>query len=459
MPKSTRSRCEHVRKIALADLADEVPEGSWLETLVGLASASGTARSKTRGLEVYELSYPYGALIVERSQFRAPCGAASENCPACAEVIEAAAYSHIPLAAVVDGAAEVFLEEHRNDTAMSIPLRLLRVGDVFGVFESLEVDASRAKGREPQWHVSAGARSVHLLWSSREKPLLGTLARHIRREIGRSDEPFLREIADGRLRLQHRWNLMYARPWELVRCLAPLVAPDWKVRVILLPKEWVLSEDRTLTEFKLTLYRLGWQQSRLLRAEVASASSPLVRFPPTEYRGVGVDTVYLFQTAMHLLAIASGEAPALVPIGESPAGPFVEFQDYLKSIGLTKDRYPALVEPGHLTESTPIGYYSFRWPTLIGSVPDVRTPSALAVQVDRAIRQAIDETDTLDTKKTLYFGDGKGFSSENKGNLRRTKCLTEDEFAAEFVGDSGMKLQHSHSFFTGCARIARRNAR
>ena len=160
MPQTPRGRCGRVRKLALADLAHEAPSGSVLKTLIASASASGSTRSRARDLDVYELRYPYGALIVDKSQFRAPCGKDSQNCPDCSKVLREASYSHIPLAAVVGGAAEVFLEESRNGTTMSIPLRLLRAGDVFGVFESLEVDASKTKGRTPQWRVSAGARPV-----------------------------------------------------------------------------------------------------------------------------------------------------------------------------------------------------------------------------------------------------------------------------------------------------------
>ncbi|MBK7670556.1 MAG: hypothetical protein IPJ24_04045 [bacterium] len=401
-------------------------------------SARGTRKaSSSAAVPVYELSYEYGDLMVRDGVFRSPCEPDSQ-CPLCEEVRKAAEYSHIPLAVVVDGLVEVFITEDRNGVKCSIPINVMGPGEMFGVFEVLEIDGTTGeRGPRPRWSVSAGARSVHLVWKSKERGSIDRLLKVIRTKPG-AHKVHLSEFGSD-------WDYAYAATHKLVRAVAPALDKTWNARIVLVPREWLVSEDEEGRNARLELYRLGWRQTRGRRREFADLAALMRKADPRNFSG---DVFYLYRTVMHLLSVASGESPGYVPVHDDKAGPFRAFQQFLLAEGICTDRYPAMVRPAHIGPDIPYAFYSVNWPSLLGAANEERNIKTFVDNLARAVSPLMEITDA---------GALDGFSYYAKPPVDAPLRSVREIDDREFVPESALKLQkESHEFFSGLVRIERR---
>lgn len=440
MSKSDRPACERIRVLdqsGLAQLGDMLPE--WLGGRIKAGARGGKKAGRNAAVPVYELSYDYGDLIVADGEFRSPCGPDS-NCPLCVDVRKAAEYSHIPLAVVVDGTVEVYITEDRNKVKCSIPLRVMGPGEMFGVFEVLEIDAKTGeRGPRPRWSVSAGVRSVHLVWKSKERGSVERLLKTIRARPGARRE-HLREF-------EPTWDYAYAATHKLVRAMAPTFDTPWVAKIVLVPREWLVAADEEGQATRLELYRLGWRQSRGLRREFTDLAALLRKADPRNFSG---DVFYLYRTVMHLLAVANGESPGYVPVHDNKAGPFPAFQGFLMNEGFCTERYPAMVQPGHIGPDVPYAFYSVNWPTLLGAANEERNIKTFVDNLARAVSPLLDGDDAATPHGFSYFA-----KPPVEAPLRSVREIDD----REFVPGGGLKLQkESHEFFSGLVRIERRLA-
>jgi hypothetical protein len=421
-----KTGCGRVRRVPVDRLRDYWQDvaGPAREVLDALV----TTPSRTSAPEdCLELAYHYGDSVVRNGRLQPPCGDRASVCPDCSMVGPCAAYSAIPLVAILTGAVEVYDSVLRNTHTLTVPRRILQPGEMFGVFETLD-SLCFESAPTPQWDISAGARSVHLLWHTKSQLTIDAVLAAL----------------DSRLTLLP--DELYPRTAELIASLAQRL--PWEARLLILPQRFLKS-----TAVLHALYRIAWEQSRALRDEATADLAMPIRFARHYVNFYRVDPFYFSRTVAHLLAIATGEVPALAPVldNSEKAGPFAAFQTLLRDTTLLGDRFPALVAPLHLTVGNPVGYYSFNYPTLSGPIPPPRNNAELASVVASALFKCIEPTDLLDKGAVRFFGRFK------KVGRHAALLPLESIDAAEFVPEEMGTLQYSHPFFTGCARLVRRS--
>jgi hypothetical protein len=146
--------CKHVARSPWPairnQLGDDVAE---------LRSAIDEELSEIPDTELLIATYPYGDMVVNDGHFSPPC---ANSCPECRSLSESFD-GDIPLAFILENCVEVFLP-CRWDTRKprNTPLRVVGRGEMFGVFESLDVLLGTPR-ETPPWSVAAGIHSVWVL--------------------------------------------------------------------------------------------------------------------------------------------------------------------------------------------------------------------------------------------------------------------------------------------------------
>jgi hypothetical protein len=322
---------------------------------------------RTKSRAVFVADYCYSDLIVDRGRFVAPCHRTA--CDSCAELVQATAYSCIPLTFLASQSVEIFIDYSGPDER-SAPLRMMRPGETFGVFEILDLILSK-EVVEPIWSVAAGARSIHVIAPLGNR----SLPQWIRTKIGR----------------QVTWTKKSPH-WQLVKESAN---SNWTTKVVILPGD-VIQKIRQSDRFFEFLLATGWVQSRSLRnsmvddanlrgivgAEVASEPAPL-------------GELYHYATLRHLLSLSKGSLPSFVSSNtlKEPSGPFEEFCAILsdaleKNTDFTYE--PLVMQPSHV-EPGSRSYYSMRCPSMPGPSPEGVNTYAMVVS---ALRNVLDRLKT-----------------------------------------------------------------
>lgn len=316
------------RNARLADAIDQLASGSKQSKRV---SAQRVRQGKaTNDLSLFKVSYPYGHLMVNEGTFVPPCLAHSnENhtaslCSDCAELAESVGYSPIPLTLVLQNSAEVFLPTPSLSTERgteTIPLRLLNAGEMFGVFEVLDVFSrdTQVTSFSPPWSVSAGARSVHIL-----APLGAQGLRN--RIIGMLSEPDRQMAPRG-------WEYGMAKDhWIFIQLLAGVADPNWKTTVLIFPTNVVMPNGHSEPgEFRKDLYielgRIAWTQSQNLREAAVEEYDHLSAY----VRGIEHfgERPPLDRTVRFLIKMARGEALGSSPDLDETSGPFLPILEFL----------------------------------------------------------------------------------------------------------------------------------
>lgn len=374
--------------------------------------------------------YRYGQVIVRDGNFLSPCAAqGSGPCGACKTLSRAVAYSHIPLAMVLENSAEVYLEYKDKGPLRTAPLRILRPGGLFGVFETLDALTDGKKRRPAPWNVSAGARSVVLLGPVSNDELQKPLARAL--DVTPSDL---------------RWGEMKHDNWALVREIANLSHADWYARLLLFPRNWLMSEgvgSRDLTNY---VFKVGWQQSRYLRESAAEEAL---------FAASRKTRLHHYRTVLHLLSIARGDVPAFEPVvsdcGE--AGPFYDTLGILR--GVISDYTPIILQPCHLSKPGSAGYYSVSRPSIPGPISDGHAHIDDLIQIWNEIQQ-LQDTGFLDKSATKQFVLG----SARHGSSNLHQLPVSDLFRKDFQAEGTAKLfprsTSGNYFFSACLRIVRK---
>jgi len=206
---------------------------------------------------VFEVTIPYGGMILDNGRFvyRDALGAT------------ASPWHELPLGLVVRGSAEVFLPA--GTAGHPFPLRVLRSGEFFGVWEALmRVSGAVTADAPAPWSMTSGARTLYIVAPMDRLSFRGALAA---RMLESNDEHLARLgstlAADNQIRRQADRKLspsMFA--WELVRTLGAEEA--WSSTLLLFPDTWLLRrENKVVLELLLFLQDLRWDQSELLREE------------------------------------------------------------------------------------------------------------------------------------------------------------------------------------------------
>lgn len=424
---SSLSNTDHCRPIKAANALDrhlntglnDPPNGKLVEPFVSKAAPAFLAR------------YSYGEELVRDGRFRPPC-LDRPPCGSCRELIKAIESSEatIPLSLVVRGAVEVFVpvSSASTEAAPSRPLRILKPGEFFGVFETLDV-VSGLSAEEPRWGVSAGARSVLVLASQlsdrNERKITGDLIRQgvcDRRGI----PALIRTIKqDG---------------WEFVR---QVVAEDystdasrWTCEVLILPgaAQKQLREDRLAAQALLRIHEIGWSQSRHMRDYLSDEEKLVLNdhFASQKRRIVQID---MFGVLRQILAMARGDLPAFNSVTSDAVLPLSKFQE---AMGRLPDRRAAVViAPQHLQAAGDTAFVSVK----VNCLPAQRSAEPRSfVAFDRHIEQALHHLPGhyLDLSKTRF--------------LKGEEAL---EALANPVRIPSADISSRHPFLTGCLKLVR----
>jgi hypothetical protein len=303
--------------------------------------------------DLFVASYAYGSLIVDNGEFRLPCQAFCPNCASLRrEICENKSSIPIPLAGILDGCVEIFLEHPELDGASrQAPLQILRRSEMFGVFEALDglLETPMSK---PAWSISSGARSIWIIAPTGDARLSKELSKLLQKNIN--------------------WNPDRHPHWKLVEAVVRN-KHEWNTQLIVFSKKTVEAIKHCPSLFT-ALLQIGWKQSTRLRhlaVEDASLRSSLHRALQT-YK-VPQGELFQYVTIRHLLDLASGFASAYrVSAGtEEDAGPFKEFGNHLQAAldHMHLDYQPVVMQPGHLEKNGDVGYYSLRCPSVPGPRP------------------------------------------------------------------------------------------
>lgn len=409
-----------------------------------LQQAIGAKKQKTKEPKLFTATYRYGESLVTNGQLSPPCN----QCAVCKELAQASC--NIPLTFVLDKYVEVYIN---SPDGRDIPLRLLRPGELFGLFETL--DTLVRLSPEPPWSVSAGVRSVKVLY-----PLGNPLRKKIRLMFNRSIDP-KEEVQ------------------EFIRLAAEKMGQQWSLSILIFPDAWL--KEILTPELTNEVFRMGWLQSENLRKRLLDdffiAATSLTAI---HKGGTNVGQLYRYATIRQLLLIAKGEAPAfqLTVQGEALLGPFDSFQRFLIDLALN-EHFPVVLHARELTSPKAVGYYSLRQPSLlypIHEAPDDKWLQRLNELVEtldniRSNNSAFDisgwtylsgEKDRVKPKgdKPLQFSyETLQFSYETQGPEPQTgQIMNPSTLKEEFLRDSGkthLSLYTGHPFFKACVRIIR----
>lgn len=448
-----------IRRVTWAEVSEEVRLAN--PDLWGkLDHAMRKLEERTEQPYFFVATYPYGELLVKDGLFKLP--GEPQDQVAGGDVPRALSYSPIPLCLVLDKCVEVFVErdagyacpdnELRSKAKRNAPLRVIKRGELFGVFETLDTVNESGQQRRPPWSVSSGARTVIVLTQCGNKEMIGKL----RSAVG-ADVPQGKERGD----------------WELIRSVndsKKFVGSRWQVRVLIFPS-WITNKEDDLAFLQNIIYRSGWLQMIPIRdylVEEADVAEFYIRDGASSKAKDGHELYHYF-TVRHLLALSKGDLPSLnvARTEDEQAGPFAQFQRELFATGMMK-YFPVILQPVSLSDETVIGFYSVSKPTLLAPVPNANPWSrekwkyldgiALAVHALKSHRL---EKALLDLERTKFFAKSRSnFSSRlNPVNEIDERELIPDAYVASLDVPPEEKkkgLNKEFTFFDGAVRIARR---
>lgn len=416
-----RPDCGKVRPVQWAEVRDEV-----LSLNPQLGQPLDEMMAQFGETRLHAASYSYGELLVDRGTFRPPC--TQPRCENCADLAGQTGASRIPLALILEHAAEVFVDSSpgaEGNELRTTPLRLLGAGEIFGVFEILD-SILGSPTAAPAWSVSSGARSVFVIAPLGDE----RVSQYIRRNMGA------------------RWAERTNPHWELVRAVSK---GGWTARVLVFPRA-VTEAIRSWPGLYRVLLEIGWQQSTNLRNRAGSEAYLRASFAKF-FGKIPLGDLHHFATVRHLLDIASGAAPAFQPAGRADraAGPFdaagLALKEVLKTI--KKDYEPVILQPGHLSREGDLGYYSFRCPSVPGPPPPrLASYADVPGSVSDSLRLFDGEPHVmLDFDRTTFFARSGEFSLD---------ADRESVPLRELLPDSSRAYLNS-PFFVAGVRIVRKS--
>lgn len=366
----------------------------------------------------YSADYSYGQLIVREGKFQAPCGQHT-TCDECRGMINQCRYSDIPLAIVRTKAIEVFAGDATSTKqGATVPLKILRAGNMFGVFETLDYLLGKNQP-PPPWSVSAGGRSIWVLAPLKDKNLPEVVG----------------EVAGVDLE------------WDRTASHCSLVQStmgsklSWKISIVILGQAFVrlLKEKHESNAlFRQLLLELGWEQSSALRHSALKNAQLRTWFleGPAKTIAMPLGELYHFATICHLLSLAEGDYPAFQPAGKDSEGlgPFKSFEGILyDALSSLKGKqapkyYPVVLQAAHLSDDAPTGYYSLRCPSLLGHTPpNVDNFSDTLSPILRTLHSLCEKLQPrfpIDIQRTAFFAQaGKFDIAGDKSEALRKELL------------------------------------
>jgi len=367
---------------------------------------------------IYSVVYDYGSSIIGAESAENTCTTLvapqhpnSVSCSQCDELLSECK-GRLPIGIVLTNSAEVYLEydvdAHGDLYPPFVPLRVLKPGDAFGVFEFLDEMVPRACPLAPnhQWRVSSGARSLFVSSPLRNEQIARKLIKLCtdrpneleQKAPYRSKEYICQSGSETSVEAAERFN---RDNWQFLKAVlsaakkdarfSPKSSLEWGCELLLISPSWLqrfAAHPQSMAPASQLIHLLkdmGWIQSDHLRryhsdeSELVGALSKL----DTDQRRLqkAFDAGYLHRTILHLLAIARGDLPGFVPVRPAcEGGPFWAMLEYLSHSGLCSTpgldgRLPLLLQPLQIDPPScgapgQVVYYSFETPSLLGPIKE-----------------------------------------------------------------------------------------
>lgn len=398
--------------------------------------------SPSKKLVLYKIRYPYGANIIENGCFNLITEdgeTVSLNDERVSKQIKnALSYRSIPLALVLHNASEVFIE----DDDRIVPMRLLKPGELFGVFEALDPPDQEASASVTS--VSAGARSAFMLAKISDK----SCHKRLVKELGlRSHLP--KGLADH--------GLVFAEIGSHKQ-----FATQWYNEILFFSDEWLRERNGNAgwANFINYLHKVAWSQSQFWRTLTTFGLLWKTLIKAITDRNIR-PRPYLVDTIKHLIFLVTGSVPGFTPTGTSElALPSKIIQDVYINSYLLKSHSPIIMVPHHFSLEKPdiSIYYSLSYPTLLEYslnpkqtptiVEDMREIKLLMHLLDNRLRLKNDHTCEI-MKKVIF--DYFTCEPDVQGKITPSSELPSLD---KKLYDENRTFPSTSTFLRGCIRIA-----
>jgi len=299
----------------------------------------------------YIASFSYGQPILENGILRTPClQDNSKNvqyteiqCEKCnIKKILADSPGEIPLALLLDGCAQVF-ETHEKKRHI-IPKRILKPGELFGVFETAHSLKQITEISPSPWSICSGARSVHI-----QMPIkTDTFRKAVLNELSvYGENPSLYNEFP-------RKQLSWQKNYKLIQFVSKILSPNWCTNVLFIPRQWIEGDHYSRDILRTFIDHIYVLQAHPILQGSADDNYLLKK---------GVYDQPFFK---YLLGVGRGDLPAFRPVFKTEflTGPFIDVENLLfnASKSARLHFYPTIFQPVHLKTQGDVGYISIRWP-------------------------------------------------------------------------------------------------
>lgn len=399
----------------------------------------------TNDLGFYRIAYPYGASIVQRGHFHVVTEQGHYSALNAATIADDLKtdlnYRSIPLCLLLRKNCEVFIEDDQR----IVPMRLLRPGELFGVFEIL--DRVEAEASANVTNVSAGARSAFMLAKISDSLAHRRLSTALNMEC-----PIPKSFTD------------HSDVFETIM-QHPKYSNEWQMELLCFSKEWFTSQPKNFawSDFMRYLSDVGWAQSHYWRTATTMGLLWKTLNIAIQARNVRPRN-RLIDTIKHLIFIISGAVPGFAPAQDEDSLPLKILQKvYVETYGL-KSHAPIIMAPEYFSsqKSSDALYYSLSHPTLIESSLDQAVKKITVIEDLRTLKvliecwQAYSEYNKLTVSKQLFKQVSLRYFSCDKDLLDKiefsAEILESDARFATFITD-GRTFPSKSLFWRGCIQI------
>lgn len=302
-----------------------------------------------------ELSYPFGSHVLDSKNggFQIPLSDGTTvplNDPRVpSQLKNKLGYSSLPLGILTgEGGVEVY---HKlNDRIFSLAYFI--GGFDLGIWETF--------GPPVPFSVVSGARSLVIT------PRITDINNHRKLQLNfKTRHPAPRDLSEQ---------------WPIFVDIAKYMKDPWQTKILFLDKKWIEPKKNIgWLSFYSFLQKRAWQHTEYARSKTSLFAVWKHFCAILQSRGERFDP-YLIETLEHIVFIAQGTLPGFAAIAESNLyGPIQLLRDaYVNVYGL-KNYAPTFLAPAHrgktFKENIPL-YYSFQNPTIIDSIPKLKTFSS-----------------------------------------------------------------------------------
>ena len=332
------STITNIEPILWGDIKDKVKEANENFYLI----INELSKKKIIPKKVYHARYKFGDLIVNKGRLNLECFNYNENID-----LNPIKKFIIPLGIIINNnECEIYIKPHNPDTSSNTILGILKKGDIFGIFETLDKfyfkdDVSGAY--EGNFNVIAGYSSIEI-------------------PINISD------IENA------KWNKAVKDRLKFIDNIIEYEFPDdnWTIDVIYFPFE--LNETKEFLKIKYYLLEKGWGQARHLRNQLLEVIDFSNKIKKIDLKDVddkfdkALKKNYVFYAVLlrELVAIKRGILPCLSNIKniDDEKHPVNRAENMIRnSIKKVEDINKAnIFVPGYLTGKNNIGVYSLSKP-------------------------------------------------------------------------------------------------